>query len=108
MAAYLKPAPRGGNQEIFQQMLVAAAICFNCDPTMVLEHGKQLWFQFLESILDLLSSVFLYVFLFYMVFGCSLSFFIGKIHSQLPGIQIDETPGQDPSSKMAMGDGERW
>lgn len=37
-------------QEIFQQMLVAAAICFNCDPTMVLEHGKQLWFQFLESI----------------------------------------------------------
>ena len=33
---------------------------------------------------------------------------IGKIHSQLPGIQVDETPGQDPSSKMAMGGGERW
>eukprot|EP00435_Cladocopium_sp_Y103_P022242 s749_g5.t1 len=37
-------------QDIFAEMLVAAANCFNCNQKMVLDHGKQLWFRFLESI----------------------------------------------------------
>ena len=75
------------DQDIFQQMLVAAAICFSCKLEMVLEHGKQLWFQLLESILDCFLAV---VWFYFLIFQMDCGWFwmfpnvFSHMHSQRP------------------------